>query len=145
MFIGERGKILIVEDDEFMLRALERFCANYSSTIAVATFRDAVNAIGQNLVAVVLDVHLPDGSGITFLEKIRERDPRVPVLVLTGDVSTWIVDRARALGAEFLSKIDDSSRLKSFLRRAVNSSRYAELHSFDTRVSNSHDSGPRPY
>lgn len=115
----EERKILVVEDDEFMLRALERYCASYGQTLAMSTVRDAVKAIKQNLAAVILDVGLPDGSGITVLEQIREQKPDLPVLVLTGLDPIDISKQALELGAEFLSKSDDSTRLKDFLNRAL--------------------------
>jgi len=119
---GEHRKILIVENDEFMRRALERYCTNYSQTVAANTCRDAIDALDQKLIAVILDVYLPDGLGISVLEKIRECQRELPVLVITGDLSTQVVNRAYELGAEFLSKTDNSTRLKSFLDRAVNAS-----------------------
>jgi DNA-binding response OmpR family regulator len=116
---SDEQRILIVEDDEFMLRALERFCASYGQTVAVSTVKDAIKALDRNLSAVILDVKLPDGSGLTVLEKLRQQGSNVPVLVLTGLDPTEIEERALSLQAEFLSKSDDSSKLKDFLRRAV--------------------------
>ncbi|MBN1656034.1 MAG: response regulator [Deltaproteobacteria bacterium] len=116
---SEEKQILIVEDDEFMLRALERFCSAYGQTVAVSTVRDALKALDRELAAVVLDVKLPDGSGLTVLEKIREKQADLPVLVLTGLDPTDIEEQALSLKAEFLSKSDDSSKLKDFLRRAI--------------------------
>jgi len=116
---SEEQKILIVEDDEFMLRALERFCSSYGETVAVSTVKDATKAIDRNLSAVILDVKLPDGSGLTVLEKLRQLSSSVPVLVLTGLDPTEIEERAHTLRAEFLSKSDDSSKLKDFLNRAI--------------------------
>lgn len=116
---SDECKILIVEDDEFMLRALERFCASYGQTVAVSTVKGATKVLSQNLSAVILDVRLPDGSGLTVLENLRQQGSNVPVLVLTGLDPTEIEERALSLQAEFLSKSDDSSKLKDFLNRAI--------------------------
>jgi DNA-binding response OmpR family regulator len=116
---SEEQKILIVEDDEFMLRALERFCASYGQTVAVSTVRDATKALNRNLSAVILDVKLPDGSGLTVLQELRQQGSNVPVLVLTGLDPADIEERAHHLQAEFLSKSDDSSKLRDFLNRVI--------------------------
>lgn len=116
---SDEQRILIVEDDEFMLRALERFCSSYGQTIAVSTVKDATKAVDRRLSAVILDVKLPDGSGLTVLEKLRQQKSNVPVLVLTGLDPSDIEERAHDLQAEFLSKSDDSSKLKDFLKRAL--------------------------
>jgi DNA-binding response OmpR family regulator len=115
----EERKILIVEDDEFMLRALERFCANYGQATVAATLRDAKKAIEEDVAAVILDIGLPDGSGLTLLETLREKGRDTPVLVLTGLDPVDIAERVRELKAELLLKSDDSSKLKDFLRRAL--------------------------
>jgi CheY-like chemotaxis protein len=138
MFGEERGAILVVEDDDFMRRAIERYCASYAPTVAVSTVRDAINALDRNLIAAVLDVELPDGSGLTVLEKLREQNPILPVLVLTGNVTAEVASRAYELGAEFLSKSDDSTRLKDFLNRAIRERRGSE-----PRLGFSRDSGGR--
>jgi DNA-binding response OmpR family regulator len=115
-------KILIVEDDEFMLRALERYCANYGQSVVSTTLKDAEKAIEQDLAAIILDIGLPDGSGLTLLETLREKGRDTPVLVLTGLDPVDIAERVRELRAELLLKSDDSSKLKEFLRRALASS-----------------------
>jgi len=126
MFSEERRAILVVEDDDVMRRALERYCASYAPTVAVSTVRDAINSLDRDLMAAVVDVHLTDGSGLTVLEKLREQNPILPVLVLTGNVTADVASRAYEFGAEFLSKSDDSTRLKDFLSRAMRAPRYNE-------------------
>lgn len=115
----EDRKILIVEDDEFMLRALERFCASYGQVVVATTLREATKAIEQDIAAIILDIGLPDGSGLTLLENLREKGRDTAVLVLTGLDPVDTAERAGELNAEFLLKSDDSSKLKDFLRRAL--------------------------
>jgi DNA-binding response OmpR family regulator len=55
---------------------------------------------------MLLDLHLPDGSGIDFLRELRER-PRtqhLPILILTGESGDRVLEDARRLGAGLLTK-----------------------------------------
>jgi DNA-binding NarL/FixJ family response regulator len=119
MATGTRKNILVVEGDNFLRAALEMFCSGYAPTLAVSNARDAIDALNMDLVAVILGAHHADGSGLTLLEKIRERRDELPVLVLTRDVSADLSERAQQLGANILLKSDGSTRLESFIRQAV--------------------------
>ena len=118
--------ILVVEDDEFVRRAIERYCSAYAPTLSVATVRDALEALGQDLVAIVLDIDLPDGSGLTVLEKLRERDPALPVLIHSGHIDSLVSIHAHRHGAELLGKSGDLTRLRDFVKRAVRARRDSE-------------------
>src|SRR5262245_4572972 len=54
---------------------------------------------------VILDVDLPDQSGLATFQQIHRLDPRVPVIFITGSSSTTAAIDAMALGAyEYLQK-----------------------------------------
>jgi two-component system response regulator AtoC len=54
---------------------------------------------------VFLDVRLPGANGVDVLRRIRERDPALPVVILTGRASGEEIDAARDLGVtEVLEK-----------------------------------------
>jgi signal transduction histidine kinase/CheY-like chemotaxis protein len=80
---------ILVVDDEALIRML---CAD---ALLEAGFQvkeagtrqealEAVEAAGQDLAAVVLDVGLPDGRGDELVEWIRARRPDLPVVLATG-------------------------------------------------------------
>src|SRR5262249_61120402 len=55
--------------------------------------------------AVVLDVHLPDGSGMDVFERLRRLDARIPVILVTGHGTTDLAIEAIKCGAyEYLLK-----------------------------------------
>jgi len=67
--------------------------------------------------AVLLDLHLPDGSGLDLLAELR-RSPatrRLPVLVLTGDGDETVLVTTGALGAGVLTKPFSPSKLTARL------------------------------
>lgn len=112
-------RLLIVEDDEVLLDglktglALEGFTADAVDTIEDA--RLAVAAVDYD--AVVLDIALPDGSGLDLLRSWRSGDRPLPVLLLTARNS--VRDRVEGLdrGADdYLGKPFDFDELAARIR-----------------------------
>jgi DNA-binding response OmpR family regulator len=73
-------------------------------------------ALADPAVAVdglLLDLHLPDGSGLDFLRELRATPAgrTIPVIVLTADGEERIVTTVRGLGAELLTKPFSPSKL----------------------------------
>lgn len=79
-------KILIVEDDaslrEIMLRALkqEGYVVEYASTFSEADIKLA----GYNYDCILLDIMLPDGSGLDLLEHLRKLGKRENVIIISA-------------------------------------------------------------
>jgi DNA-binding response OmpR family regulator len=101
---------LLVVDDEphigLVLRPyLEQlgYRVSFAKTLAQAraTMREAPPADG-----VLLDLHLPDGSGLDFLRDLRAQSStaRLPVLVLTAEGEERVLREARTLGAALVTK-----------------------------------------
>ncbi len=89
-------RILLVEDEENLARGLllnfelEGHAAEWAPTLLAARA-----ALAERPPALmVLDLMLPDGDGLPLLQEIKDRDPRLPVLVLTARAS----DEERILG-----------------------------------------------
>ncbi|MCX6779179.1 MAG: response regulator [Candidatus Magasanikbacteria bacterium] len=99
----KRKIVLIVEDDEVLLRALYLLFHNSGYTIASATDGDSALKMTERLHPdlVLLDLLLPKMNGFDVLRNIKV-DPKikdVPVIVLSnlGDQSD--IDKAKTLGA----------------------------------------------
>lgn len=79
-------RLLLVEDDEMLALSLTRFLR--SAGFAVDHVSSAQNARAMGLQedyrAAVLDIGLPDGSGLEVLETWRQARSEVPVLLLTA-------------------------------------------------------------
>ena len=112
-------RILLIEDNVRLVQTLTR---------SLRALGMEVDAAADGLVAdeqlrrhgfdvVVLDLALPRLGGIELLQRLRERDDRVPVLILTA--SGEIVDRVRGLNAgadDYLAKPFDLAELEARLR-----------------------------
>jgi YD repeat-containing protein len=76
--------ILIVEDNQTQNDVLANFLRHeYYDVVSAYTLREARELFSSDTNLIVLDVMLPDGSGLDFLKEIRKYSD-VPVIVLTA-------------------------------------------------------------
>lgn len=74
--------------------------------------------------AVITDIRLPDMSGIDLLQRFRELDPKVPVILVTGHGTAETAIEAMQSGAfDYLLKPLDPGRLQELAARALEMSR----------------------
>ena len=78
--------ILIIDDDVDMCRLLHRYLAKNGYEVAYAhNGKKGLAAIDEQMPDVILcDFRLEDTDGKTLLLKIREKQPRMPVIIITG-------------------------------------------------------------
>ncbi len=83
--------ILLVEDDPVISRTLKlSFGFKGLDVMAAPTFKVAVHLLEQfqkktiHFDAVVLDINLPDGSGLELCRHLRTMDKSIPVIMLTA-------------------------------------------------------------
>jgi two-component system, OmpR family, response regulator QseB len=112
-------RILVVEDDPVLSDGLKVGLGLCGATLdVVASCVDGQAALASSdFDAVVLDIMLPDGSGLDLLTSLRSAGDRIPVLLLTAfdDVS----DRIKGLDAgadDYLGKPFDLDELAARVR-----------------------------
>lgn len=77
-------KILLVEDDRTQNDVLANFLRHENYTVFSAyTIQEARELINNDIHLVILDVMLPDGNGLAYLQEIRQT-MSVPVIILTA-------------------------------------------------------------
>ena len=80
------GRLLIVDDDAFLRKTLkEQFLAEgFTEIFEAASFIETFCEIdGCNPDLIILNIRLPDGSGIDICHKLRERGFAKPIIMLT--------------------------------------------------------------
>jgi FixJ family two-component response regulator len=119
--MGSSGLFLVVEDEVRTATALVRLMRRHRETEAVFSFREAQQALLKRAdwIGLVVDIGLPDGSGLHVISLARERQPLLPVLVLTGRHDPDVINRSHQLRAEFLCKPPRDEDLLAFVRRAI--------------------------
>jgi CheY-like chemotaxis protein len=80
------SRILIVDDDRAVLRALTRFLDNAGYDSETATCAEAAMDVLalRRFDTVMSDIHLPGMTGLDLLRAVRLHDPDVPVIIMTG-------------------------------------------------------------
>jgi len=91
----------------------------FGSVEIASTSHDAQQALVRRWSAFVVDVGLPDGSGLDFLRVGRVNHPGVAALVLTGSVDRELLSAAHALQASYLLKPASREDLLLFAYRAI--------------------------
>lgn len=113
--------ILIIEDDPLVRKTLASQLGKKGFDVAVAeTGEDGVKAFGESsLDLVLLDLRLPDIDGLEVLRKIKERNRRAIILIMTAfdDMKTTV--EAIKLGAfEYLVKPLNATELELTIDKA---------------------------
>jgi two-component system, NtrC family, response regulator AtoC len=115
-------KILIVDDDKLVRWALNQKCSEFGyQALEAANGQEALDALHSEAVDVVLlDVHLPDLSGIQVLEKLKQAGETHSIIMMTADPQLDEVKAALRLGAyDFVSKPINFDELRVTLQNAV--------------------------
>jgi DNA-binding NtrC family response regulator len=122
-----KGRILIVDDEEIVLRSCQRILRDDGYQIDVA--RDGLAALGlvneNDYDVLILDIKMPKMDGIEVLRRVKEARPDIDVVMITGlhDIGTAV--QAMKLGAlDYLPKPFEPEDLqmlvaKAFDRRAA--------------------------
>ncbi|VFS52836.1 Staphylococcal respiratory response protein A [Budvicia aquatica] len=84
-------KILLVDDDVELGSMLREYleAEGFSATVALTGTAGVAGALSGEYAAMILDIMLPDMSGIDVLSKVRKQS-RLPIIMLTakGTIST---------------------------------------------------------
>jgi DNA-binding NtrC family response regulator len=114
------GTVLVVDDDEFSASIYEAILSDLGFAVRTAESAEkALDAFEPGAVRlVVVDSRLPGMSGAEFVQKLRARDARVPVLGLSGFApGTPCNADFEAVVTEYQPKTDNLDELEAVFRR----------------------------
>ena len=122
-------RIMLVDDHPIVRRGLRDILVDAFAGAAiheVGSGRDAIAAIHAHAWHVmVLDLSLPDGSGLDVLKRVRELRPRLPVLILSMHTADQFARRAIAAGASgYLTKDAADAELVTAVSRLARGGKY---------------------
>lgn len=119
------GKKVLVVDDEASIRLvlgkyLEK--AGYRVECAANGAQAIERSLDEDLALIILDLNLPDMSGIEVFKTIREGGVDTPVIIITAQNTMKNAIEAMKLGAyDYISKPFDLEEVKITARRAIES------------------------
>ena len=117
----DKNVVLAVDDDPGMLKSVKRLLRQhayepilFSSAQAFKNHSDIETAA-----CVILDIDLPDGSGIELREDLKAAGVSVPVIYITGNANPKVREAAMASGCvAFLTKPFSAHELIEPLKEA---------------------------
>lgn len=117
--------IWIIDDDRSIRwvfeKALARTDMDFKTFASVAEAMNALN--NEEPQVIVSDIRMPNGSGLDFLQEIKQRLPDVPVIIMTAYSDLESAVAAFQGGAfEYLAKPFDVDQAIEIIRRAVDES-----------------------
>jgi two-component system nitrogen regulation response regulator GlnG len=118
--------VLVIDDDESVRYSFSRVFGSDTDTVLTAQ----TAAEGLQLArkcdpdVVVLDLQLPDRSGLDLFVELRQEAPKRPVVFITAHGTTQTAIEAMKGGAfDYLTKPVDLERLSQILQRAIDAAR----------------------
>ena len=120
---NDKKTVLIVDDSilimERMIPIMEEI-ENISFVVHAATYQEGLEVLSRLTPDVVLlDINLPDKSGIELLRLIRERHLEIAVLMISNNADIYYRSICKKLGAtHFLDKSTDIDLLPAVLSAA---------------------------
>lgn len=123
-------RILVVEDELSLRHAVARGLEKAGhSCLAVGTAREGLDAFAKGgFDGVLTDIRLPDLSGLDIVAVLTEKDPYVPILVMTGVGSMDVaLDALRRGARDYVEKPFVVQEVIARLERAVAEPREDDL------------------
>jgi DNA-binding NtrC family response regulator len=115
-------RLLLVDDEEDLVTFLAHRLRKRDIEVAVALCGEEALAAagGQTFDVAIVDLKMPDIDGITVMERLKERQPFIEVVMLTGHGShdsAWEAGRLQAF--RYLLKPYDFDELLTVIREAA--------------------------
>ena len=130
-----RYHILVVEDDAVTREKLTGYFEREGYRVTAVENGQEMRAVlaEQTVDLVMLDINLPDGSGLELLREVKENLPGVPVILLTAnDTDLDIVDGLERGADDYITKPFSLSvlraRVNTQLRKQASSHKNAPIH-----------------
>tara|TARA_R110002124_G_scaffold233406_1_gene398723 strand:- start:86534 stop:86908 length:375 start_codon:yes stop_codon:yes gene_type:complete len=116
-----REKILLVEDEPALLETIKEYLEPRYYVVTARNAAQASEALDTvDFKAIIVDLGLPDISGLAVIKKARKINKRLAIIALTGDQTLETVQHAMELDIDdYLVKPVDAEQLHDRIKKAV--------------------------
>lgn len=121
MLGSEDRTVLVVDDDENILKTLERFLSSEGFSLIVETSPEKALEIAKSGVVeiVISDINMPEMDGLELLNRLLKVDPRMMVIMITAvGTERLAVDAMKAGAFHYLAKPLNLDELSILIKRA---------------------------
>ena len=115
-------KVLVVDDDENILSAFEDFLRREHCTMVAATNSEEAlrKTLNMRIDLLITDIRLKYQSGVRFFMYMKEHQPKLPVIVITGYPDLLSEAEVITYGADyFFTKPLELEQLRRAVRRCL--------------------------
>lgn len=124
--MSQNKKLLVVDDDKNVIYSIRRSLGkNELSFVSALSASEGLSLFCHETIdMVILDVRLPDSTGIELMKKMKEIKPDVPIVVMTAYSAAQVAIEAIGGGAfDYLVKPVDLVMLQEVIHRATDEKR----------------------
>jgi len=125
-----RGNILVIDDEADVLESLQALLSGEGFAVQSATdITQAQAALQEQPVdLILLDVNLPGGNGLEFLQEFRRQDNLTPIIVITAYGAALDVVRAafKSGAQDYIAKPWNNDELLLVIQQALEKRRLVE-------------------
>lgn len=112
----DRKSILVVDDDADVREVIKGALERQYDLLEASRYSEAVKLIRYPIDLAIIDYLLPDRDGFEVLKTLREADPSLPAIIMTGHSDESLVIKAvRREVADYIKKPIDLAYLRSRL------------------------------
>jgi two-component system, NtrC family, response regulator AtoC len=96
----DRKSILVIDDEVLIFQTIKLIFSCEFDLYSATSAQEAFQSLSKNEVALILlDVNLPDISGLDLLRLLQHRYPAIPIIMLTGEVDPRVIVKTLQSGA----------------------------------------------
>ena len=106
--VNERPNVLLVDDDEAVLDLMARLLRHQELGVLTASCGPEAVAIfeecPEQISALISDFNMPGMSGLELCVTLRDQNPDLPAMIVSGNLNSQILDAVRACRYQVLPK-----------------------------------------
>mgnify|MGYP001558936827 FL=1 len=117
----EKKNLLLIDDEAWFLESLKEVLADTYNVHTASNGKDGIQKyLNIRVDLILLDLAMPEMDGIEVLQRIREVNPWIPVIIMTGHSTIERAETAASLGVQgYIKKPFDSEVLKEKIKEIV--------------------------
>ena len=121
--------VLAIDDDQTVLQLVHKAIEDSGANLLTAQRREGLDAIRRHSPDVLLlDISLPDASGLELIGQVRVIDPKLPIAFITvSDDSHTAIEAMKCGAYDFLIKPLSLERVRHVVKRALETRRLMEV------------------